>query len=69
MLIGLAVIFTGGVSWLSLLPGQTLGSAIATGFVPFIAMDIVKAAIAAKVLPMAWTVFGKGQRAKGKGQR
>jgi biotin transport system substrate-specific component len=69
MLIGLAVIFIGGVSWLSLLPGQTMASAIATGFVPFIAMDIVKAAIAAKVLPLAWTMFGKGQKSEVRGQR
>jgi len=61
MLIGLAVIFAGGVSWWSVMPGQTLGSAIAQGFVPFIAMDIVKAAIAAKVLPMTWSLLGKSE--------
>ena len=59
MLIGLAVIFAGGVSWLSTLPGQTLGTAIAGGFLPYIAMDLVKAAIAAKILPTAWKLLGK----------
>ena len=69
MLIGLAVIFAGGVSWLSLLPGQTLGSAIATGFVPFIAMDLLKAAIAAKILPMAWALFGARQKSEVRSQK
>src|SRR5436190_17077045 len=57
MLAGLAIIFAGGVSWLSLMPGQTLQSAIAGGFLPYIGMDLVKAAIAAKVLPSAWRLF------------
>lgn len=59
MLAGLAIIFVGGVTWLSLLPGQTLASAIAAGFLPHIAFDLVKAAIAAKVLPVAWTLMGR----------
>jgi biotin transport system substrate-specific component len=62
MLVGLAVIFLGGVSWLSLMPGQTVATAIAGGFLPYIAMDLVKAAIAAKVLPWAWTLVGKSAR-------
>jgi biotin transport system substrate-specific component len=59
MLAGLAIIFTGGVSWLSVLPGQTLGSAIAAGLVPFIAIDLLKAAIAAKILPVTWKLLGR----------
>ena len=59
MLLGLVVIFAGGVSWLSLMPGQTIATAIAGGFLPYIAMDLVKAAVAAKVLPLAWTLMGK----------
>jgi biotin transport system substrate-specific component len=58
MLAGLAVIFAGGVSWLSLMPGQTIATAIAGGFLPYIAMDLVKAAIAAKILPVAWKLLG-----------
>jgi len=59
MLAGLTVIFAGGVAWLSLMPGQTIATAIAGGFLPHIAMDILKAAIAAKILPMAWNALGK----------
>jgi biotin transport system substrate-specific component len=62
MLIGLAVIFAGGVSWLSLMPGQTISTAIAGGFLPYIALDLVKAAIAAKILPVAWTLLGTRQK-------
>lgn len=62
MLLGLTVIFAGGVSWLSLMPGQTIATAIAGGFLPYIAMDLVKAAIAAKVLPLAWSLMGKSVR-------
>ena len=59
LLAGLTVIFVGGVSWLSVLPGQTLGSAIATGFLPFVLVDLVKAAVAAKILPVVWKFAGK----------
>jgi biotin transport system substrate-specific component len=59
MLVGLAVIFVGGVSWLAMLPGQTLLTAIAGGFLPYIAMDVVKAAIAAGLLPLAWKLLAK----------
>lgn len=59
MLLGLAVIFAGGVSWLSFMPGQTLRSAVEQGFVPYIGMDLLKAAIAAKVLPATWTLLAK----------
>ena len=68
MLAGLAVIFAGGVSWLSLMPGQTIASAIAGGFLPYIAMDLVKAAIAAKVLPFSWRIL-LGQRSEVRSQR
>jgi biotin transport system substrate-specific component len=57
MLAGLAIIFLGGVSWLSTLPGQTIGTAIAGGFVAHIGLDLIKAAVAAKVLPLAWKVY------------
>ena len=62
LLAGLAVIFAGGVSWLSLLPGQTLSSAIATGFLPFVLVDLAKAVVAAKILPVAWKFAGRPGR-------
>ena len=57
MIAGLCVIFIGGVSWLATLPGQTLRTAIEGGFLPYIAMDILKAGVAAALLPAAWKLF------------
>jgi biotin transport system substrate-specific component len=48
-----------GVSWLALLPGQSLATAIIGGFLPYIALDLLKAAAAAKVLPSAWSLLGR----------
>jgi biotin transport system substrate-specific component len=59
MLVGLAVIYAGGVSWLALLPGQSLATAIIGGFLPYIALDLLKAAAAAKILPSVWSVLGR----------
>jgi biotin transport system substrate-specific component len=52
---GLAIIFTGGISWMAFgIPNVGLSAAIATGLVPFIPADIVKIFLAATVLPAAW---------------
>ena len=59
MLAGLLVIYAGGVSWLALLPGQSLATAIIGGFLPYIALDLLKAAAAAKILPAAWSLLGR----------
>ena len=45
MLLGLAIIFAGGVSWLAVGFSQTLTAAFAAGLVPFIALDTVKVAV------------------------
>ncbi len=58
MLIGLAVIFIGGVSWLAVLTGS-LSSALTTGLLPFVALDVVKVAVAAAILPQAWKLVGR----------
>lgn len=59
MLAGLALIFAGGVSWLSLAFTHSLTTAAAQGLVPFIAIDLVKVGIAALILPQAWRVVGQ----------
>ena len=58
MLIGLAIIFAGGVSWLAIAIAPSISAAIATGFLPFIAADIAKAAAASAILPSAWKLIG-----------
>jgi len=58
MLTGLAIIFAGGVSWLAIAFAPSFGAAVASGFLPFVLMDLVKAAAAAMVLPAAWSLLG-----------
>jgi biotin transport system substrate-specific component len=62
MVCGLVFVFTGGVSWLAL--AQPLGrasgwtGALAAGFYPFVAGDIVKLLVAAGVMPGLWRLTG-----------
>ncbi len=58
MLIGLAVIFAGGISWLTVSVTHSLGAAVTSGLVPFIALDVIKVAAAAAILPQAWKLVG-----------
>jgi biotin transport system substrate-specific component len=58
MLAGLAVIYAGGVMWrLGML--RSLDLTVATSIVPFLVPDVIKAAIAAAMLPAAWRTLGK----------
>jgi biotin transport system substrate-specific component len=56
MACGLAVVFAGGVAWLalSLRGAGGIGVAIAAGFTPFIAADLVKLIVAAGAMPALW---------------
>ncbi len=60
MIAGLAVIFTGGVTWLALLqPGPVgLGHALHAGLYPFVALDLLKLCAAAAILPALWRLVG-----------
>jgi biotin transport system substrate-specific component len=59
MLIGLAIIFAGGVSWLAVSVTHSLPAAVAGGLAPFIALDVVKVAAAAAILPQTWKLIGR----------
>jgi biotin transport system substrate-specific component len=59
MLIGLAIIFLGGVSWLAATVTHSLPAAIGAGFLPFVALDVIKVLAAAAILPQAWRAMGK----------
>jgi biotin transport system substrate-specific component len=65
MIIGLLVIFAGGVSWLALSVAPSFGAALQTGFVPFVLPDLVKIAAAAAVLPQVWAFTGRAGRRPG----
>src|SRR5918999_5583009 len=55
MLAGLAVVFTGGVLWLSTLVG--LHAALVAGFYPFVIADVIKVIAAAGVMPGVWKLL------------
>jgi biotin transport system substrate-specific component len=56
MIAGLAVVFTGGVAWLSAQVGAA--SALVAGFYPFVIADLIKVAAAAGIMPAVWTLVG-----------
>ena len=56
MLAGLAIVFAGGVLWLSTLVGPQ--AALMTGLYPFIVPDLLKVCAAAGVMPGVWRLFG-----------
>jgi biotin transport system substrate-specific component len=59
MLIGLAVIFLGGVSWLAMTVTRSLPLAITAGLQWFIVLDVLKVLAGAMVLPQAWKLFAR----------
>jgi biotin transport system substrate-specific component len=61
MLAGLAIIFTGGVSWLALFvqPARGFSGALRAGFTPFIVPDLLKLVFAAGAMPLLWRVVGR----------
>ena len=59
MLVGLFVIFTGGVTWLAVAFTGSFPAAFALGAAPFILIDLLKAAAAAAILPQVWRLIGK----------
>jgi biotin transport system substrate-specific component len=64
MLCGLAIVFAGGVLWLTIAsrPAVGLSGALASGFVPFIIPDLLKLLVAAGVMPALWRVTGSASR-------
>jgi biotin transport system substrate-specific component len=58
MLAGSLVIYAFGLSWLSIQVG--FATALNFGLYPFIVGDILKAGLAALLLPTAWKLIGKG---------
>ena len=66
MAAGLAVIFTGGLSWYAWgAPGLGFERAMSLAVLPFIPADLVKLAIAAGVLPVVWRFLGAPQARRG----
>jgi biotin transport system substrate-specific component len=60
MLVGLLIIFAGGVAWLRAAGfAPSVGAAIATGFLPHITFDLVKVCAAAAILPQVHRLIGR----------
>jgi biotin transport system substrate-specific component len=57
MILGVGIIFTIGVSWLSFFVG--FEAAIINGFLPFIYADFLKIIIASFAMPTAWSVVDR----------
>lgn len=57
--IGSLIVFAIGVPWLAVSADISLAKAIELGFVPFIPGGIVKAVLAAGLLPTAWKLVGR----------
>ncbi len=62
LLMGLAVIYAGGVSWLAVAYMPNAGAAVTAGLVPFVVLDLLKVIAAAMVLPRVWHVIGQRPR-------
>jgi biotin transport system substrate-specific component len=54
MACGLAIVFAGGVAWLSLTLPLGIRGALAVGFTPFVIADVLKLLVAAGCLPALW---------------
>lgn len=61
MLCGTVVIYVCGVAVLMPVAGMSLSAALTTGVLPFVLGDVVKVAVAAGLLPIAWNVLGDGR--------
>ena len=59
MLVGLGVIYLGGVAWLATTFAPSPGAAISAGIAPFLVLDVLKVAAAAMILPQTWRLIGK----------
>lgn len=61
MLAGVAVIYAGGLGWLSAMHLGSFTLAVAAGATPFFIADLFKAVLAAASLPLTWRVIGKSR--------
>lgn len=60
MVLGNAVLYAGGLAWLSVLVyllGKPLGGVLTVGLYPFLLGDVVKIALAAALLPAGWRLI------------
>ncbi|BCY13452.1 biotin transporter BioY [Actinoplanes sp. L3-i22] len=56
MLAGQALIYGAGMAWLAAVAHLTAGQTISQGLLPFLLGDVIKAALAAGLTPIAWAL-------------
>lgn len=66
MLVGLSILFIGGVAWLAWFATVGagpigLGPALASGLYPFVVADLVKVCLASAILPGLWALVGRSR--------
>lgn len=64
MACGLAVVFAGGVAWLSVALPRGFSGALAAGFTPFIIADLLKLLVAAAGMPGLWWLVDRPNTSK-----
>ena len=57
MLIGLTIIFAGGLSWLAATVTHSLSAAVTAGLKWFVVLDLLKLLAGAMILPQAWKLL------------
>ena len=62
MLLSSLLIFAAGAAWLAHFPHVGLRGAWVSGVLPFLPGDVVKALLAAGLLPAGWKLLGKRER-------
>lgn len=58
-LIGTLIIYVLGATWLAVYTEKGISYAITSGVLPFVIGDIIKAALAASLLPISWRLVNK----------
>jgi len=59
MIVGNAIIYACGVTWLAHTLGVGLSKAVSLGLTPFLLGDVIKVVLAALILPGTWRLVGK----------
>ncbi|MEV4489896.1 biotin transporter BioY [Micromonospora coxensis] len=68
MAAGNALVYLTGVPWLAVTTGMPLSRAVAVGVLPFLAGDLLKALLAAGLLPASWRLVGRLSDPSGPGR-
>lgn len=61
MVVGNAVIYAFGVTWLKVAVGVSWATALSLGLTPFLIGDLLKIALAAGLLPLTWAALKKAR--------